>query len=91
MAVKKNTSEFEYTTEAGEVISLPPLTPTFGDLRKIRKLSDFDQFSTLVEKFVTDDGALDALDLIPSSEVPKLRDAWFKHSQGTTLGESSPS
>ena len=91
MAVKKNADDFEYTSEGGVSITLPPLRPTFGDLRKIRKLSDFDQFSTLVEKFVSDDDALDALDLIPSSEVPKLRDEWFKHSQGTSLGESKPS
>lgn len=87
MAIKKNPDDFEYTTEDGVVITLPALRPTFGDLRKIRKLSDFDQFMTLVEKFVTDDEVLANLDKIPATESAKLRKEWFNHSQGITLGE----
>ncbi|MFD7046357.1 hypothetical protein [Rhodococcus jostii] len=90
MPTAKNTpaeDAFEYTTKAGVSITLPPLMPTFGQLRKIRKLSDFDQWATLVEWFVADEDILEKLDAIPAPEVQTLREEWFKHSNSPSLGE----
>lgn len=90
MPTTKNTptdDAFEYTTKAGATITLPPLMPTFGQLRKIRKLSDFDQWATLVEWFITDESTLEKLDAIPAQEVQTLREEWFKHSNSPSLGE----
>ncbi|MFD4294137.1 hypothetical protein ACFWQG_13045 [Rhodococcus sp. NPDC058532] len=78
---------FTYTTTGGVDLVLPPLSPTFGQLRRIRHLNDFSQFATLVEEIITDGKVLDQLDAVPSEEIGKLRDAWFKHSQALELGE----
>lgn len=78
---------FEYSTDSGVAVVLPPIRPTFGELRTIRKLSEFDQFATMVEKHVTDEDQLAQLDKVSGDEVYALREAWFKHSQGLTLGE----
>lgn len=90
MATKKNTDDFEYTTKSGVELKLPQLRPNFGDLRKTRHMNRFDQFCTMVEKYVGEE-ALASLDAIYGDEVRDLEDKWVKFSQGVDLGESSPS
>lgn len=49
----KNSTEpkgdFTFTTEAGDTITLPPFGAKPGVMRKIRKLSEVDQFFTILE------------------------------------------
>lgn len=87
VTTSKGTDLFEYTTESGQDISLPRFDSVKpGVIRKIRKLSDVDQFFTVLET-LADAETLAVIDDMEQGEFQALQEAWFKHS-GVELGES---
>jgi len=78
---------FEYTLNDGTLITLPRFDSVKpGVIRKIRKLSDVDQFFTVLET-LADADTLAIIDDLEQEEFQNLQEAWFKHS-GVELGES---
>lgn len=78
---------FNYTTEDGTDITLPRFDSVKpGVIRKIRKLSDVDQFFTVLET-LADEDTLAVIDELEQEEFQSLQEAWFKHS-GVDMGES---
>lgn len=79
--------EFEYELESGETITLPRFDSVKpGVIRRIRKLSEIDQFFTVLET-LADDDTIKIIDDLDNAEFQALQLAWFKHA-GVNLGES---
>lgn len=83
-------SEFTYTTESGDTITLPPVGQIpYGVLRKVRKLDPDEQDDALLES-IADEATIDKIDALPVVEVAKLMNAWQRDAE-VSVGESSAS
>lgn len=77
---------FEYTTKAGKELTLPRFDSVKpGVIRKIRKLSDVDQFFTVLEH-LADEDSLAIIDDLDQPEFQDLQTKWFEHA-GVDMGE----
>lgn len=84
--IRKEVDLFHYTTADGTEITLPRFDSVKpGVIRKIRKLSDVDQFFTVLET-LADEETLRIIDDLDQSEFQEFQEAWFRHS-GVDLGE----
>jgi len=78
---------FQYTTKDGTEIVLPRFDSVKpGVIRKIRKLSDVDQFFTVLEA-LADEATLSVVDELDQDEFQDLQTEWFRHA-GVDVGES---
>ncbi|MBF6428705.1 hypothetical protein IU440_28945, partial [Nocardia cyriacigeorgica] len=70
---------FHYETEDGTEVILPRFDSVKpGVIRKIRKLSDVDQFFTVLEA-LADEDTLAVIDDLEQKEFQKLQTEWFRH------------
>lgn len=85
--VPEDNDLFRYELEDGTEIVLPKFNSVKpGVIRKIRKLSDVDQFFTVLEE-LADEETLAVVDNLTQEVFQDVQLAWFKHA-GITLGES---
>ncbi|MDH6279340.1 hypothetical protein [Prescottella agglutinans] len=90
VAPKSEVDVFEFTTEAGETVTVPAFKSIKpGVIRKTRKLDQADQFWTILES-LADDDAIAIIDEMDADEFQEFQREWFGHS-GVDLGESSAS
>lgn len=78
---------FRYELTDGTEITLPRFDSVKpGTIRQIRKLSEVDQFFTVLES-LADEHTLAVIDELGQDEFQDLQVAWFNHS-GVDVGES---
>lgn len=81
-----NSDDYTYELEDGRTVTLPPFNSVKpGIIRKIRKLSDVDQFFTVLET-LADDATIAIIDDMNQPEFEEFQTGWFKHA-GVDLGE----
>lgn len=87
-AKKSKANTFTYTYD-GKTISLPKFGEfPFGVIRKIRKLTDEEQFYSLLELVTKNDpDTLDVIDEMYADDIVALVEAW-QEDAGVSLGES---
>lgn len=93
MPPRKNTvtpdatsDDFTYTLADGSTITVPPFNSVKpGLVRKIRKLSEVDQFFTVLET-LADEDTIAVIDDMTHDEFEDFQAEWFKHA-GVDLGE----
>jgi len=79
-------TDFTYTLEDGSTITLPPFNSVKpGLIRKIRKLSDVDQFFTVLET-LADEDTIVKIDDMDHDEFEDFQKEWFRHA-GVDVGE----
>lgn len=79
-------TDFTYTLEDGSTISLPAFnTVKPGVIRKIRKLSDVDQFFTVLET-LADEDTIAKIDDMDHDTFEDFQKEWFRHA-GVDVGE----
>jgi hypothetical protein len=79
-------TDFTYTLEDGSTISLPAFNSVKpGLIRRIRKLSDVDQFFTVLEE-LADEDTIVKIDDMDHETFEDFQKEWFKHS-GVDVGE----